>query len=143
MNSPHVPLATSLGTYAPRHYLIAAFADPVLAETATSALRDAGFPDSATALCSAPDFLMSWQDADRQQGFLARLARLFPSEEHDALEDYRAEARRGATLVAVHLDGHEEVIRARDVLQPLGAFDMRYFGDLIITDLTHDHEGRS
>jgi hypothetical protein len=135
MTTKHAALATSLGTYAPRHYLIAAFNDSALATMAYRALLDAGFPDAATALCPGPDFVMSWQDAASHQGFLARLVGLFPSEEHDALEDYLAEARRGASLVAVHLDGHAEVIQARDVLKPLGAFDMRYFGDLTITDL--------
>jgi hypothetical protein len=135
MNTSHAPLATSLGTYAPRHYLIAAFNEPALATSALGALHDAGFSDSATAICAGPDFLMSWQEAAGNQGFLARLAAVYPSEEHEALEDYLAEVRRGASLVAVHLDGHEAVLRARDVLKPLGAFDMRYFGDLTITDL--------
>lgn len=135
MNTTHTPLSTSLGAYAPRHSLIAAFADPALAATARAALHDAGFPTSATAICAGPDFLTSWREAASKQGFLARLAAAYPSEEHDALEDYLAETRRGASLVAVHLDGHDDVIRARDILKPLGAFDMRYFGNLTITDL--------
>jgi hypothetical protein len=135
MNTSHAALAASPGNYTPRHSLIAAFNDPALAATAVAALHDAGFSGSATAISSGPDFLTSWRDAPGNQGFLARLAAVFPSEEHEALEDYVAEASRGASLVAVHLDGHEEVIRARDVLRPLGAFDMRYFGNLTITDL--------
>lgn len=142
MNTRHAALATALGTYAPRQDLIAVFDDPVLAETAIRSLRDAGFPDATTAICSGPDFLMSWQEAASQRGIVARLAGLFPSEEHDALEDYLAEARHGASLVAVHLAGHEDVIRARDVLKPLGAYDMRYFGDLTITDVTEDRDDR-
>lgn len=142
MNTKHAAFATALGTYAPRHSLIAVFDDPVLADAAIRALGDAGFPDSTTAICSGPDFLMSWHDAVNQRGIVARLAGLFPSEEQDALEDYLAEARRGASLVAVHLAGHEDVIRTREVLKPLGAFDMRYFGDLTITDVTEDRDDR-
>ena len=77
-------------------------------------------------------------DAAGHQGFLSRLVALYPSEEHEALQDYLAEASRGASLVAVHLDGHDDVLRARDVLKPLGAFDMRYFGNFTITDVNQD-----
>ena len=135
MTTSHSALATSLGAYAPRHYLIAAFNELALATSALGALHDAGFSGSATAICSGSDFLTSWQVAAGNQGFVARFAALYPSEEHEALVDYLAEASRGASLVAVHLTAHEEVIRARDVLKPLGAFDMRYFGNLTITDL--------
>lgn len=134
MNTTHTPLTTARGAYAPRHSLIAAFTDPAGAVAARAALHDAGFPASATAICSGPDFLTTWREAASKQGFLARLAAAYPSEEHEALEDYLAEARRGASLVAVHLDGHDAVIRARDALKPLGAFDMRFFGNLTITD---------
>jgi hypothetical protein len=78
---------------------------------------------------------MSWKDAAGQRGFFARLATLFPSEENEALADYLAEVGHGASLISVHLSGHGEIAQARDVLKPLGAFDMRYFGDLTITDL--------
>ena len=142
MTTTHAGLMMSSGAHAPRHSLIAAFAGPSLAAAAHSALLDAGFSESATAICAGPDFLMSWQDAMSHQGFLARLAGLYPSEEHEALQDYLTEARRGAVLVAIHLDNHEEVVRAASVLKPLGAFDMRYFGNLTITDLTLDHSDR-
>jgi hypothetical protein len=135
MNDTQGTLATSLGTYIPRHYLIAAFEDPAQAAGALRALIEAGFVESATAFCSGPDFLTSWKNAAGQRGFFARLAALFPSEEKEALADYLAEVDHGASLVSVHLSGHEEITRARDILKPLGAFDMRYFGDLTITDL--------
>lgn len=135
MKTTQSALATSLGTYIPHHYLIAAFHNPGQAAAALRALHDAGFAESATAICSGPEFLLSWKDAAGHRGFFARLAALFPSEEHEALADYLTEVSLGASLVSVHLAGHAEITRARDVLKPLGAFDMRYFGDLTLTDL--------
>lgn len=138
MTTTPATLATSLGFSVPRHYLVAVFSDPAAARSALAALHDAGFPETATAISSGSDFLVSWQDAAGHQGFLSRLAALYPSEEHEALQDYLAEASGGASLVAIHLDDREEVLRARDVLKPFGAFDMRYFGNFTITDVSPD-----
>ncbi|MDQ2651695.1 MAG: hypothetical protein M3Z20_01510 [Chloroflexota bacterium] len=135
MNHTEGTLATSLGTSIPRHHLIAAFNDSAQATVALRALHEAGFAESATAFCAGPDFLTSWKDAAGQPGIFARLAALFPSEENEALADYLAEVSHGASLISVHLSGHEEIARARDILKPLGAFDTRYFGNLTIIDL--------
>jgi hypothetical protein len=135
MSTSQGVLATSPGTYIPRHYLIAAFDDPAQATIALRALGEAGSAESATAFCSAPDFLESWKGAAGHRDFFTRLASLFPSEEHETLTDYLAEVGYGAPLVAVHLSRHEEIAQAREALKPLGAFDMRYFGNLTISDL--------
>ena len=129
------PLSTALGTYSPRHYLVAVFDDPSRADTALHALREAGFAESNAAICPGSQFLTNWTDFARHRGPLERLAGVYPSEEHAALEEYLAEAERGASFVTVHLAGQPDITRARDLLQPLGGHGMRYYGDLTITDL--------
>jgi hypothetical protein len=129
------PLATALGTYSPRHYLIAVFDDPFRAAAAVTALHDGGFADSSAAICPGAQFLANWADFVRRRGPLERLIDLYPSEETAALGDYLAEAERGASFVTVHVMAQPDITRARDLLEPLGAHGMRYYGDLTITDL--------
>jgi len=136
MNDKLNPLATALGTYSPRHYLVAVFDDSARATTVLRALHEAGFADSSAAICPGQQFLANWTDFVRHRGPLERLVDVYPSEEHAALEDYLAEAARGASFVSVHLTEHRDITRARDLLQPLGGHAMRYYGDFTITDLS-------
>ena len=129
------PLATALGTYAPRHFLIAVFDDPARAATALNALHDGGFADSTASICPGPQFLADWADFVRHRGLGERLVDLVPSEEHAALDEYLTEAKGGASVVTVHLTTHPDITRARDILKPLGGHAMRYYGDLTITGL--------
>jgi hypothetical protein len=135
MHGTQNPLATALGTYSPRHYLVAVFDDPARAATALHALHEAGFADASAAICPGQQFLVNWTDFAKHRGPLARLVDLYPSEEHAALEDYLAEAAQGASFVSIHLTEHQDITRVRDVLKPLGGHAMRYYGDLTITDL--------
>ena len=135
MRDERSPLATALGTYAPHHYLIAVFDDPAGADAALRALHDAGFADSAAAICPGPQFLENWTDFVQHRGPLERLVDLYPSEEPAALSDYLEAAARGASFVSVHITTQPDIARACDVLKPLGGHAMRYYGDLTITDL--------
>lgn len=120
MNDKQNPLATALGTYSPRHYLVSVFDDPARATTALRALHEAGFADSSAAICPGQQFLVNRTDFAKHRGPLERLVDLYPLEEHAALEDYLAEAAQGASFVSVHLTEHQDITRARDVLKPLG-----------------------
>jgi hypothetical protein len=135
MNDDQNPLSTALGTYSPRHYLVAVFDDPARAVTALQALHDADFVESSAEICPGSQFLTNWTNFARQRGPLERLVDLYPSEEHAALEEYLAEAERGASFVTVHVTEQPDITRARDLLTPLGGHGMRYYGDLTITDL--------
>ena len=135
MHDDVTPLATALGTYSPRHYLIAVFDDPARAATALNALHDGGFADSSAAICPGPQFLENWADFARHRGLLERLVALYPSEEHAALSEYLDAAARGASFVSVHVTSHQDITHARNVLKPLGSHAMRYYGNLTITDL--------
>ncbi|MBA2598305.1 MAG: hypothetical protein M3Q50_11110 [Chloroflexota bacterium] len=129
------PLATALGTYYPRHYVVAVLRDPAAATKALTALQGEGFAEAEAEICPGPDFIRNWNDFAAHRGKLARIANLFPAEERSAVEEYLAEAENGASFVTVHATTTEERNRARDLLRPFGAYGMRYYGDRTITDL--------
>ncbi len=129
------PLATALGTYYPRHYVVAVVNDPAAATKALAALQDAGFGDAVAEICPGPEFIKNWGDFVAHRGPLARIANLFPAEERDAVEEYLAEAENGASFVTVHVTSTADRNRARDLLKSHWGYDMRYYGDRTITDL--------
>ena len=129
------PLATALGTYYPRHYVVAVVDDPAGATRALAALREAGFADAAAELCPGPEFLKNYRDFVEGRGLLQRLEGLFPSEERAAVEEYLAEAEGGASFVTVHAPERAERDRASTLLKANGGHAMRYYGDNTISDL--------
>ncbi|HLL49294.1 MAG TPA: hypothetical protein VK356_01380 [Thermomicrobiales bacterium] len=129
------PLATALGTYYPRHYVVAVIHDPVSATKALAALQGEGFTDAAAEICPGPDFIKNWSDFVAHRGPLARLANLYPAEEQSAVEEYLTEAENGASFVTVHAMTTDDRNRARDVLRTFGGHSMRYYGDRTISDL--------
>jgi hypothetical protein len=129
------PLATALGTYYPRHYVVAVIHDPAAAATALAALQSEGFPDAMAEICPGPEFIKNWRDFVAHRGPLSRLADLFPAEERDAVDEYLAEAERGASFVTVHVTATDDRNRARDLLKQHGGHAIRYYGDRTITDL--------
>ena len=135
MTDERNPLATALGTYYPRHYVVAVFHDPAAAMNAPTALQGEGFADTAAEICAGTEFVKNWNDFVAHRGRLARVADLFPAEERDAVEEYLAEAENGASFVTVHATTPDDRNRARDVLRNFGGHRMRYYGDRTITDL--------
>jgi hypothetical protein len=129
------PLATALGTYYPKHYVVAAVDDPARASQALAALREAGFSDAAAELCPGPEFMKNYREFVEGRGLLERLEGLFPSEERVAVAEYLAEAEGGASFVTVHAPQREERDRARDLLKANGGHAMRYYGENTIVDL--------
>ncbi len=129
------PLATALGTYYPRHYVVAVIDDPARATRALAALKEAGFDDAAAELCPGAEYLKNYRDFVQGRNLFQRLENLFPSEEQAAVEEYVAEAERGASFVTVHAVERQARDRARDVLKEHGGHAMRYYGDNAITDL--------
>ncbi len=129
------PLATALGTYYPTHYLVAAFDDPSGAIQALAELREAGFADADAEICPGADFLKNYRDFAANRSVFQRAAELFPAEEHTAVEEYLAEAERGASFVTVHTPERAERDRAEAILQAHDGHAIRYYGDHTITDL--------
>ncbi len=135
MTDERNPLATALGTYYPRHYVVAVIHDTASATTALAALQGEGFADAAAEICPGPEFVKNWSDFIAHRGPLARIANLFPAEEQSAVEEYLAEAENGASFVTVHATTPDDRTRARDVLRNFGGHSMRYYGDRTISDL--------
>jgi hypothetical protein len=136
MTEARNPLATALGTYYPRHYLVAVVDDPARAMEAMTALKGAGFAETVVELCPGPDFLKNYRDFEGHRSLLERAAGVFPSEEQSAVEEYLAEAERGASFVTVHVPEREERDRARDILHAHDGHAMRYYGEHTITDVS-------
>jgi hypothetical protein len=129
------PLATALGTYYPRHYVVAVIHDPSSASKALAALQEDGFTGAAAEICPGPEFIKNWSDFTAHRSRLARIANLYPAEEQSAVEEYLAEAENGASFVTVHTTMMDERDRARDILRNFGGHSIRYYGDRTITDL--------
>ncbi len=135
MTDERNPIATALGTYYPRHYVVAVIHDPASATKALAALQGEGFVDAAAEICPGPEFIKNWSDFAAHRGPLARLADLFPAEEQSAVEEYLAEAENGASFVTVLATTTDDRNRARDVLRTFGGSSMRYYGDQTISNL--------
>jgi hypothetical protein len=131
------PLATVLGTYYPTHYLVAVFADPARAGQALTAVQQAGFAEAAAELCPGPEFLTNYRDFVAHRSLFQRAAEFFPAEEHTAVEEYLAEAERGASFVSVHAPERADRDRVQAILHANGGHAMRYYGDHTITDLPY------
>ena len=129
------PLATALGTYYPKYYVVAVIDDPARASQALAALKAAGFDDAAAELCPGAEYLKNYRDFVQGRNLFQRLENLFPSEEQAAVEEYVAEAERGASFVTVHAVERPARDQARDILKEYGGHAMRYYGDNAITDL--------
>lgn len=135
MTEPQNPLATALGFYYPKHYVVAVVEDPSRAAQALAALKEAGFDDAVAELCPGPDFVKNYRDFRVGQTLLQRASRLFPAEEETAVQEYLAAAEGGASFVTVLTPEREARDRAHDLLKQHGGRAMRYYGDRTITDL--------
>ncbi len=129
------PLGTMLGTYYPKHFVVAVIHERSAAEEAVEALKDAGFDDEAVQLHTSQQVLDNHRAFQERRGLLQRVESLFPSEEADAVKDYLEEAEQGRSFITVHAPEPEPRARARDILKAHGGHHMRYYGDATITDL--------
>jgi hypothetical protein len=86
-------------------------------------------------MCPGPDFMKNYNDFRADRSLLERAQGWFPAEEHAAVEEYLAEAERGASFVTVHAPDREQRDQAREILKTNGGRAMRYYGERTITDL--------
>lgn len=128
-------LATALGTFYPKHFVVAVVHEQPRAEEAIAALRQAGFGDEIVGLHTAEEVRGNHQAFMEHRRLGQRLTALFPSEETDALNEYLAEATAGANFVTVHAPAAEQQETAHDILKEHGGHAIRYYGDATITDL--------
>jgi hypothetical protein len=52
------------------------------------------------------------------------------------LEQYEEQARQGNKIVAVKVEDRDQAQDVKDVLEQYGAFNVRFFGKLAVTDMT-------
>jgi hypothetical protein len=133
--SEHDPQLFRFGVFNPKHFIISVVGDAVVGEQAATALRAAGFPPDDVRVITGDQVLATESSYGDQKGVLSRLAGFFPSEEAAIVDQYVAEAERGAHFVAVKAPEREQRTQARGILAAHGAYAMRYYGENTITDL--------
>jgi hypothetical protein len=130
--------ASLFGVFYPKHFIVSVFADRAAAESAASSLKEAGF---------GADDIRTWDGADvaanhdkyvAERGLLQKIGSLFPSEEHDVLNDYIEQARAGATFLTVYTPEEGQRQTAAPIVADAGGTLMRYYGNNTITNLTLD-----
>lgn len=123
------------GVFNPTHFIIAVLDDEARAERTEAALQDAGFAPHDVRFVPGREVLSVELTYKHTKGVLAKLAGLFPAEEQAAVNEYVAEAERGAFFLAVRAPERGQRTTARGVLKTHGARAMRYYGENTITDL--------
>jgi hypothetical protein len=129
------PLATMLGTYYPKNYVVAVLPDAESANQSIAALRKAGWGDGEIEHYTG-DFVLAHHAAqEEQRGLLETIGSAFASDERVAYDQYLDEAKRGRHFITVFAPTLDHAHKVRDVLATSGAFGMRHYGDLEMTDL--------
>jgi len=99
-------------------------------------LARAGFPDMH--VMTADDFGQVEPSADHANPVARIFHQLFDhlSEESGYLEQYIEEARRGNRVIAVKVQDDDAAEAARQILERKGVMDIRFFGELVVRDMT-------
>ena len=107
------------------------------ANSATRSLEMAGLKWDEIKVYNRNEAVENIDATGERSGFLARLVKTFAQgDENRYLKHYEEEARNGRQIVSVIVNDEAEAERVRDVLLEHNARDIRYFGQLTITDLT-------
>lgn len=118
----------------PRNYVMAVVGGSDSAANAVSELQRAGFPET---LVFEGDQLA--EQLGGQGNFLSNALKSIAdhlSEESDYLSQYLEEAQSGGSIIAVKTGDRQKAHEVWDILQPLGARNARFFGSLMVTDLS-------
>ncbi len=130
--------ATMFGVFYPKHYVVAVFLDEPSAESAAAVLREAGFGADDVRTWPGATIVANHEAYLAERGLLQKMGSLFPSEEHDVLNDYLEQARAGAGFLTVLAPEEAQRQTAAPILAEHGGALMRYYGDNTITNLTLD-----
>ena len=122
----------------PRNYVLAIVDGNESASTAVTELQRAGFPD--TQVFQGEEFQETIDAQDEKKGnFFSKALKSIPehlSEESDYLAQYQEEAEKGGSIVAVKTLDRDRMQEVQDILERFGARNMRFFGGLMVTDLS-------
>lgn len=125
---------TAFGVFYPEHYVIAAVDDEKSAREAVASLRANGFELDRIRHWSPGSRLGAVEPGeDERNVFQKAIAAL--SEEEKWAEEYRDLMAHGNHIVAVYAPEGEQPERVRDLLAPMGAHTMRYYGVMTVRDL--------
>jgi hypothetical protein len=119
----------------PRNYVLAVVDGSDSAAKAVIELERAGFHDT---LVFKDEELQDTQD-EKKGNILSKALKLIPehlSEESDYMEQYQEEAEKGSSIVAVRIASSDRVQVVGDILLRFGARNTRFFGGLMVTDLS-------
>lgn len=130
--------ASLFGVFYPKHFIVTVFAERSAAESAASALKEAGFGEDEINTWDGAEVAANHDTYVAERGFLQKLGSLFPSEEHDVLNDYIEQARAGGTFLTVHAPEEAQRQTAAPIIAEAGGVLARYYGDNTITNLTLD-----
>jgi hypothetical protein len=122
------PLATMLGTYYPKDYLVAVLPDAGAAERATAALGEAGWGAGEIETWSGEFVLATYERRQAHRGVMERLGAALASDERIAVDQYIEEARQGRHFVTVRTPEDAQADRAAEILARHGAYGMRHYG---------------
>lgn len=134
MTNENNPLATARGTSNPKHEVVAVLHDPSRATQALGALKTEDFSDASAEMWPGPVFIRNSNDLRADRSLLEPAPGLFPAEEHVAVEEYLAEAERGASVVTDHAPERKQRDQARQTDETNGGGAMRHHGEHTITD---------
>jgi hypothetical protein len=129
------PLANAFGAYYPTGYVVAVLHERENADHAQAALESGGFARDDVRVFSGAEVLEIDRRYHEQAGLVQRMASHIASDERTAQEEYLAEARHGRNFVTIHAATTEQVHAAQSILKAHGGHQIRYYGNLAITDL--------
>ena len=130
--------ASLFGVFYPKHFIVTVFAEKSAAEAAATDLQEAGFGQDEVKTWDGAEVAANHDKYVAERGFLQKVGSLFPSEEHDVLNDYIEQARAGGTFLTVFAPEEGERQTAAPIIAEAGGVLMRYYGDNTITNLTLD-----
>lgn len=137
--SPFRNGARSFGTFYPRHYVLAVYADAAAARRAVDALNAAGFAGDDVLTASGATVVAHEQAMEVGRGALARVgeqwARLY-TDASAASRRLRDAAEHGAAFVLAYAPEDDRVARAADALRPFGPDVLHHFGTFTVTKLS-------
>ncbi len=130
--------ASLFGVFYPKHYIVAIFRDQRDADAAAASLAQAGFAQDDIRTWPGSDVVANHEAYVAERGILQKIGSLFPSEEHDVLNDYIEQARAGAVFLTVLAPEEAQRQAAAPLIAGNDGALMRYYGDNTITNFTLD-----
>jgi hypothetical protein len=122
----------------PRNYVLAVVDGRDAAATTVIELRRAGFAE--TLELHGTELQEAAGSNDNKTGnFLMRALKSIPehlSEEPEYLAQYQEEAEKGRSVIAVKAGDRDQADVIGEILQRCGALNARFFGALMVTDLS-------